>query len=327
MTSERLSIASSQLSALASVPEADHDGLDTGHRSVTEQWPAASSLTASELIRPFRTLPPIVNGDWQLTGLTPGNYLSKSFLGRAHWAPATKTQQLRPRTSLIPRSAWSPQGRRSRLSVTGRGWPRAAGRCILRIICAKAGHRASKPTCMRPRRPRENFPGRLGDTNSRLHVLDARKRVEDHVKRGKLMKIKRSPRLITKPARDDWRGQVSQAFVQFWFTEKQNRAVPLVLGEEQSKKRFQERSAASRLLHEELARIKKPIAPQVWAAILQPLDGEVWPSPPFSRPGEPVTIYWENPEASTTFRILTFLKYGVTFRELISKIEASGDVS
>jgi hypothetical protein len=88
--------------------------------------------------------------------------------------------------------------------------------------------------------------------------------------------------------------------------------------EESFEKKHKEIAAASRLFEQELARIKHPIAEKVSAAVLAPLDGEVWPWPV---PGKPGMAYVTNPEASSIFRTLVFLKHGVTFRALVQELE------
>jgi hypothetical protein len=52
--------------------------------------------------------------------------------------------------------------------------------------------------------------------------------------------------------------------------------------------------------------------------IVKPLDGEVWPWPMSEQPGK---TYITNPESCYMFRTLVFLKYGITFRELVCQIE------
>jgi hypothetical protein len=63
---------------------------------------------------------------------------------------------------------------------------------------------------------------------------------------------------------------------------------------------------------------RKSGEPSADTDILKPLDGEVWPWRPTGESGK---AYITNPEASSFFRTLVFLKYGVTFRELVTEIE------
>jgi len=73
---------------------------------------------------------------------------------------------------------------------------------------------------------------------------------------------------------------------------------------------------ASRSLLDEQSKLIDPISKRVWNAILEPLDGE-------ARFGalEPGKFYAQNPEACDLFRMLVYLKHGVTFRSLILDIE------
>jgi hypothetical protein len=73
---------------------------------------------------------------------------------------------------------------------------------------------------------------------------------------------------------------------------------------------------ASHLLNIERAKITNPEF--TGAEITKPLDGEVWPWP---ENGEPGKAYITNPESCSIFRTLVFLKYGLTFRELVCELE------
>ena len=75
-------------------------------------------------------------------------------------------------------------------------------------------------------------------------------------------------------------------------------------------------AAASRELHQEQQKISNGISAQVWSALLADLDGEGQ----FSG-GEAGKSYVTNPESNTFFRTLVFLKYGITYRELMMGLE------
>jgi hypothetical protein len=86
---------------------------------------------------------------------------------------------------------------------------------------------------------------------------------------------------------------------------------------EEFRKNFQEICTANNALQQELRSIRNPIAARVSAAISARLDIE---------PGSPAVLepgvgYPVNPEANALFRRLVFLKYGITFRELIRCVE------
>jgi hypothetical protein len=115
--------------------------------------------------------------------------------------------------------------------------------------------------------------------------------------------------------RNEWRNRVSPAFSQYWNAIKRQRVID-PNNKKASTKAFDEVAAASRLLHAEQSTIQEPKYGRLWHEITRPLDGEVWPSS-----GEPGKGYAVNPEASSFFRDLVFLKFGMTYRELITQME------
>lgn len=80
-------------------------------------------------------------------------------------------------------------------------------------------------------------------------------------------------------------------------------------------------TAASREFNQELQKISNGISAQVWSALLAGLDGEGQ----FSG-GEAGKSYVTNPESNTFFRTLVFLKYGISFRELMVELEKNPSV-
>jgi hypothetical protein len=132
--------------------------------------------------------------------------------------------------------------------------------------------------------------------------------------RSKNMKIRRLG--------NDWRMRVNAAFVQYSLAGKANRALGGIQDESKRKEEFQrnfkELAAASHLLHAERQRIGNSEFANVNLEISKPLDGEVWPWPVNGEAGK---AYVTNPESDSFFRTLVFLKYGLTFRELVWELE------
>lgn len=124
----------------------------------------------------------------------------------------------------------------------------------------------------------------------------------------------------TRQMRSGWHQKVNPAFVQWWLARKANAALRNVSEENKREKEwnrnYKELCAASRLLNTEQRKIENP----QFAGLdfTKPLDGEPWPWP---IEGEPGKAYITNPESSSMFRTLVFLKYGVTFRELVCELE------
>jgi hypothetical protein len=144
------------------------------------------------------------------------------------------------------------------------------------------------------------------------------------------MNSARSKRSKARPgfARSDWHGRVESAFVAYWSAMKKNRALSRIKNEEEADKKFHEwfseLAAASRALDEARGRIKDSLAAKIHQAVFQPLDleGPIGAQLPLTgHEHEETIIYAQNPESSAIFRQMVFLKYGVTFRELIRQID------
>jgi hypothetical protein len=115
--------------------------------------------------------------------------------------------------------------------------------------------------------------------------------------------------------RNEWRQRVDPAFVRYWSALKRQRRVD-ANDRGGCKNAFDEAAAASRLLAAEQAKIQNSNYSRVWPEIIRPIDGEEWPGS-----GEPGKGYAVNPEASAFFRDIVFLKFGITYRELITLAE------
>lgn len=114
--------------------------------------------------------------------------------------------------------------------------------------------------------------------------------------------------------RNEWRKRVDPTFVRYCVATR--RMNDPNADERTRKAAFDEASAASRLLWKKRSQTEKSLSQRVHREITKPLDGEVWPGT-----GEVGKAYAVNPEASVFFRQLVFLKYGLTFRELIVQAE------
>jgi hypothetical protein len=79
----------------------------------------------------------------------------------------------------------------------------------------------------------------------------------------------------------------------------------------------------SKAFEEARGRIKDSLAAKIHEAVFKQLDIEGPVGVPLSSTyrKEQETAYSQNPESSPIFRQLAFLKYGVTFRELIHRID------
>ena len=124
--------------------------------------------------------------------------------------------------------------------------------------------------------------------------------------------------------RDNWRERVSPAFAAYWSTRK---ALELFAGstEEGFKERFaglwKKSQDAEQVLSQEIAQIPDAVSPRIWNAITAELDGlEAVP-----RSTEEGMVYAINPESSILFRYITFLKFGITYRSLITALDLDGD--
>jgi hypothetical protein len=115
--------------------------------------------------------------------------------------------------------------------------------------------------------------------------------------------------------RNEWRRRVNPVFVRYWSAIKRERRVD-AHDRKECKYAHDEVAVASRLLATEQSKIQNSNYSRIWPEIIRPLDGEVWPGS-----GEPGKRYAVNPEASAFFRDLVFLKFGITYRELITLAE------
>jgi hypothetical protein len=110
--------------------------------------------------------------------------------------------------------------------------------------------------------------------------------------------------------RNEWRQRVSPVLIGYWSSK--NKLDRTDSREKQKwKTAFDEMAEASRSLHLEQSKVQGSISMRVWPEIIKPLDGEKWSV------DDPRRAYAVNPEASAFFRDIVFLKYGLTFRELV----------
>jgi hypothetical protein len=125
--------------------------------------------------------------------------------------------------------------------------------------------------------------------------------------------------------REGWKVRVNAAFANYWHSLKKNRALPKSKDQKRADRQFEawfrEFSASSRAYDKAREQIEVPVGPRIQSTILSRLDIEGPPITPLARSGEEATFHPENPESSPIFRKLVFLKYGITFRELIHQID------
>ncbi len=128
--------------------------------------------------------------------------------------------------------------------------------------------------------------------------------------------------------RSDWHGRVDPAFVAYWSAMKKNWALSKIKNDKEADRKFhewfREFGAASRALDEARDQIKDSIAAKIHQAVFQPLDleGPISVQPTSTgHQHEDTIIYAQNPESSAIFRQIVFLKYGITFRQLIHQID------
>lgn len=141
------------------------------------------------------------------------------------------------------------------------------------------------------------------------------------------VKPKRSkPRLGFR--RPDWRESVSPAFVNYWSALKKNWALSKIRNEKEADRKFdewvKEFARASRDLEEARDRIKESLAAKIHEAVFKRLDIEgpiSVPLPSTDPEQEGSVVYPQNPESSAIFRQMVFLKYGITFGDLIYQID------
>ena len=113
--------------------------------------------------------------------------------------------------------------------------------------------------------------------------------------------------------------RVNPAFVRWWLATKANRALVKIPDD---KKRdvagnlnYKELCVASRLLNEARQQLKDPEFQNL--EIYKPSMEKCGPVR-----GEPGKACITNPESCGTFRAFVFLKYGVTFREMVCELES-----
>jgi hypothetical protein len=120
--------------------------------------------------------------------------------------------------------------------------------------------------------------------------------------------------------RNDWEKRVNPALARKWSADRSLRQVGQISNEQEQraafKRAFKEASVVSQLFAVEQSKLIDPVAPRVWGKILGPLEGEGK-----FQGLEPARAYATNPEATGFFRMLVFLKHGLTFRKLILDIE------
>jgi hypothetical protein len=128
--------------------------------------------------------------------------------------------------------------------------------------------------------------------------------------------------MSTRLLSDEWRARVNKAYVRYWLAKKANGALVKITDRKKQtaawKRNYKRLCSTTRLLNEELAKIKEPEFANAASEIVKPLDGEPWP---WRFEGKPGRGYLTNPEACPVFRTLVFLKFGVTFRELVCELE------
>lgn len=144
------------------------------------------------------------------------------------------------------------------------------------------------------------------------------------------MNTARSKRSKARPGfvRSDWHGRVDPAFVAYWYAMKKNWALSMIANEKEADRKFhewfREFAAAGRDLDEARGLIKDSLATKIHRAVIRPLDleGPIDAQlPSTGHKHEEAIIYAQNPESSTILREIVFLKYGITFRQLIHQID------
>jgi hypothetical protein len=130
--------------------------------------------------------------------------------------------------------------------------------------------------------------------------------------------------MTTRLLSDDWRARVNGVYVRYWLANKANRSLPKITDKKRQaaawNRNYKELCVTTRLLNAELATLKKAEFTNAASEIAKPLDGE---PTRWRLRGKPGAGYITNPEACPMFRTLVFLKYGVTFRELVCELERS----
>jgi hypothetical protein len=129
--------------------------------------------------------------------------------------------------------------------------------------------------------------------------------------------------------REDWHKRVDPAFFRWWSEKKKTHCwAGLEHWNKPDKKGGSDMAAAAYALEDAAARLDSSVYGLLQSAILKPLDIELniedrqLPAYGSDRTAieDPV-----NPESSPIFRMFVFLKYGITFRELIWQIDIKKD--
>jgi hypothetical protein len=120
--------------------------------------------------------------------------------------------------------------------------------------------------------------------------------------------------------RNEWRARVTSGFVRYWSAMRANHALARIRDRTEQKRAFrrsyEELIKASHDLQREQQKITDGISAKVWLAISALLDGEGE-----FRGGGSGKAYVTSPESNSLFRELVFLKYGITYRELMVEVE------
>lgn len=115
------------------------------------------------------------------------------------------------------------------------------------------------------------------------------------------------------------------AFVAWWLANKKNRALPAIKDSKEQDQRFKEwlrdAAKASREFNEAIKQIRNPIGTRIVSAIVRGLDIESRTVLPSAPGGMEAPFYPQNPESTDLFKILAFVRFGITFRELILRID------
>jgi hypothetical protein len=130
-------------------------------------------------------------------------------------------------------------------------------------------------------------------------------------------------------SRGNWRDRVDPAFISWWTLRKENLSLSKIKDEEQFERKFKEWrkrfGPVSKAFDQALRRIKDPVARPLGLRIGRRLDTEGPMIVPAVARGEEGRPYPENPESSSLFRQLVFLKYGIAFYDLIWQIDINHD--
>lgn len=126
-------------------------------------------------------------------------------------------------------------------------------------------------------------------------------------------------------ARGSWRDKIHPTFAAWCYVQRRNRALGKIKDLDELKRKLREwqKKAAplSRAIIEARNRIKDSVGAHLLAEIARGTDTEGPDIVPPVRDGEEGNVYAENPESSPFFRQLVFMKYGVTFHDLIHEMD------